>query len=112
MRPGRWIITNIKWKDKCFSLCAVYAPNKDSPGFWNNIFSISSEFHHQLIIMGDFNTCLDCKLDRTGTYSSNNKQSTDAILQYMETHSMQDVWRVRNPDTHGTDLSLSYRPAE
>ena len=89
---------NIEWKGKKFAICGVYGPNKDSPGFWQNIFEKSQTFHDQAIIIGDFNVVLDETVDKLGHNSSNNRHpnSQQILHNRIEHLSMTDVWRSRN----------------
>ena len=95
---GRWLFCDIRWNDTNFCVCGVYAPNKDSPGFWNEVMSMSTSFNEKLILIGDFNTCLS-DIDRTGPATSNNKLCTIAIKEAMETYALQDIWRAQNGET-------------
>ena len=46
---------------------AVYAPSKDIPSFWNDVYTIHNQSHNtHKIIIGDFNCTLDPKADTMG----------------------------------------------
>lgn len=66
---------------------------------------------------GDFNTCLDVKVDRMGSGVARHRQSTDALLGLLEAGNLLDVWRLRHPEerestfistVHGTWSCLDY----
>ena len=54
-KAGRYVIINFKWDDRQFTLCSLYAPNKDTPGFFTEIFNKLENYDGQRIIVGDFN---------------------------------------------------------
>ena len=64
---GRYVICEFESVDdptKRFSMCAIYAPNKDSPGFFVQVFHQMENFGGEQVIIGDFNLVMDVKLDQ------------------------------------------------
>ena len=53
------LILDVEYEEKRFTLCSIYGPNKDSPGFYRNLFSeIDAVNNDNYIICGDFNARL------------------------------------------------------
>ena len=94
---GRYIIIEINVDDTILCITNVYAPNSDTPEFFNTIFNELKDFGENRIIMGDFNLTLSAQLDRLNTYCNNNR-SKEVLINIMETLNLQDIWRVRNGD--------------
>ena len=96
---GRYCAINVEQNGKNVRVCNIYAPNKDSPGFFNNIFRKELENIHQLVLIGDFNLTLNNNLDRNFSQSkSNNENAAKTILSQMDELTLSDVWRIRNPE--------------
>ena len=52
------------------TLANVYAPNKDNPTFFEDLFNHLSDFScHDIVIVGDFNLALDLEKDTRGGLS-------------------------------------------
>ena len=83
--------------EKRATICAVCAPNVDSPAFFEDIEERLKERCEHKIIIGDFNLALDVEMDRLNTYCNNNK-ARDKVLDMCEHYHMVDIWRVRNQD--------------
>ena len=96
---GRYVMLQIKHLEELFVLCSVYAPNKDSPEFFLNIFKVAENFTGKCISVGDFNFAFDPTLDRKTNKKliCNNDKSKDTVTQFMEDTLMVDIWGVRNP---------------
>ena len=77
-------------------LCNVYAPNKDSPTFFDELDRILSEYSEHKIIIGDFNLVLDEHLDSYGEKRQNNKKSLSKLKETMTKYCLTDLWRDRN----------------
>ena len=94
---GRYIICDIRLDGKNLCLVNIYAPNRDSPAFFTNLMHRLRHASENKIIMGDFNLTLCNEIDRLNTYTNNNK-SKEIVIELMEQFSLQDIWRVRNPE--------------
>ena len=92
---GRVLIVKIVSQFKEVILCNLYAPNKDSPGFFADIINRTAECDSRILI-GDFNLTLNTELDRNES-STNNQEATSQLLNDMESHLLEDIWRTRNP---------------
>ena len=69
----------------------VYAPNNDDPQFFLNVFKFFEQYEGKRIVIGDFNTAIDCELDRSNASATNNDKAKDMILQYMTDTLMTDI---------------------
>ena len=82
----------------------IYAPNKDacSRKFFENLQRVLSEFgitnEDNVIIGGDFNCPLNPLLDKKGGILIPRANEIRAIETLKEKFSLQDIWRVKNPD--------------
>ena len=94
---GRYIQTSIKVDNSAFSICNIYAPNKDTPKFYQDIELKMHGLEANMIIMGDYNLAIQPEIDREGTELNDNK-SRDVLLEIMEEYLLVDIWRVRNND--------------
>ena len=96
---GRHVICTVQMDTSLYTFCNIYAPNDDSPEFFNSVFKTLAKFSEEnIIIGGDFNTVMDLKLDRFNSTQNNNKAST-LIKTYMEQYQMYDIWRNCNIET-------------
>ena len=96
---GRYIICEIQTdpeKDP-ICLCCLYAPNKDSPTFFETISEKLADFCEQKIIIGDFNLVLNTKIDRVGS-NFNHWRAHAKLCLLMEEYYLSDIWRDRNPE--------------
>ena len=94
---GRLVMIDYLENDTKITIVGIYAPNQDSPNFFRNVQLLLQQRSEMKIVIGDFNLVLDVELDRLNTYSNNNK-AKEVLEDLMENYSLQDVWRVRNPD--------------
>ena len=98
---GRYVITQFVENNETFVLANVYAPNKDSPQFFSELFNKMLEWEGHKIVVGDFNLIMDNNMDRTEKVFGgvkNNDKARELIEKFMEEGSMTDIWRDQNPD--------------
>ena len=89
---GRYIITDITIEEKSIVLCSVYTPNNDSPEFVNEMFGqIVKHKYGDVIIAGDLNLVLNCKLDAINR-KNNNTKALSALELYMQEAMIIDAW--------------------
>ena len=91
---GRYIILQYTYENQQYLVISLYAPNKDDPMFFGELFHEIEKFEGRRIICGDFNLALNVQQDRFSLKQTvgNKKVATETLVTYM-----QDIWRVRNP---------------
>ena len=101
---GRFILLDLTLGSNNLILLNVYAPTKDKLQEQNNflktILDLTNEYiGKNIIIGGDFNTCLNPQVDKKGgkldTQSCYNKD----IHSFIENFDLCYIWRIRNPNT-------------
>ena len=71
---GHYTICTVQIDNKKYSICNAYAPNNDSPEFFQKLMKDMDKYSEEnIIIGGDFNLTLDCTKDRLNSTSNNNK---------------------------------------
>ena len=95
---GRYIVMLLSTGDnQRICLSNIYAPNKDSPQFFQDIFLKSFELSEKMVIVGDYNTVLNVELDRNQCQNlSNNNKSTEKLRSLMDELKLCEIWRDRN----------------
>ena len=98
-KDGRLVIIQFKCKEELFVLASIYAPNRDNPHFFLDLFRKIEEFEGKRILLGDFNLALDVEKDRFSTSKNvyNNDKSLEILKNYMTDTMLIDIWRNRNP---------------
>ena len=72
-KTGRAIMIKILYNDTEVVLANIYAPNCDSPEFFNSIFEMIELMNCENIILGgDFNLAMDIDQDKKGVQYNNN----------------------------------------
>ena len=102
-KDGRMIIVQLKIETQDYVIMNLYAPNKDSPDFFQTAFDRLMQLDGKKIIVGDFNTVLNSDLDRISATGKqcNNDNSTAIINTFMEETGFEDIWRARNNSKKG-----------
>lgn len=96
---GRYIILEIEINDLLFVLVNVYAPNEDSPKFFEMLFTHVNTFENpHKMYSGDFNIVRDPNLDREGVSDDLKPKSRAIIDKNMQNDELVDYWRQQNPD--------------
>ena len=95
---GRILLRNIQIKDKKISLASIYAPTKNEPKFFDNLFSILSKFSkHEAVLAGDWNLILNDQLDKDGGPVHTNSASKECLKSYINEFNLIDLYRELNP---------------
>ena len=97
---GRYIIVQFTIGHESFILVNIYAPNKDNPDFFLEIFKKLEDVDGKRILVGDFNLVLDIEKDvktEKGDYI-NKKNSREILSEYMNETLLTDIWRDLNPE--------------
>ena len=98
---GRMIACSFTSDTNTFNVVNIYAPNipNDRIMFFTDLGKKIKLWQSQNVILtGDFNCCLDNKLDRQGKYTVSDK-GTNELKNLMLEHNLSDVWRNRHPTT-------------
>ena len=77
------------------TLANIYAPNQDTPSFFDTVGQNLMDFNSPLAIVGDFNLVLDPSQDRLIS-TTNNKHALEHLKSLMDDLKIEDTWRVRN----------------
>ena len=80
----------------------IYAPTKDIPHeqntFLDNLRAFIEEHGDKnLILGGDFNICLNFKLDKKGGKVEHTSSYQVKLTQFIDKYSLTYIWRLRNP---------------
>jgi len=94
---GRHILIRGMLYGQELTLLNVYAPNEDNPKFMMDIVTLFNQYNSDFgIVAGDFNCCMDSKLDKSSTILSNPNASRTLRLSSADV-GLVDVWRELNP---------------
>lgn len=99
---GRILLLDCDINDEHFTLVNFYAPTKDNVEEQRKTLLklqeiISDHVDSSLIIGGDFNCCLNPKLDKRGGRLEKPSTYVNDIKEMNEQLELIDVWRTRNP---------------
>jgi len=91
---GNLLILNCKICDKQITLINIYGPNRDNPGFYQDVHERMSKYDNSLFIMaGDFNLILNPDTDAYNYVNLNNPNARNRVLNMITDHSLIDCWR-------------------
>ncbi len=104
-RDGRHLIVKCSIVNEPITIVNIYAPNKetdqvtflkdlDETMSLNEITSLD-----ELIMGGDWNVVRDPELDKSGGILQVKQNSVDCIQSLMSKFNLNDVWRIKNPNT-------------
>ena len=97
---GNILILDLNIASISVRLINIYAPNLDTPDFFQNLSEIIEQNKQDyLVICGDFNLVMNPNLDSYNYVSINNPKSRNLALQILETYNLTDVFRYMHPDT-------------
>ena len=94
---GRILIVDVQENGVLTTVVSIYAPNKDTPSFFQLIEDQLKLRQENKIVLGDFNLTMDVEVDRQNTYCNNNK-SRDKLVDIMSQFCLKDIWREQNGD--------------
>ena len=97
---GNFLLLDIKINnDVTVRLINIYAPNKDTPAFFNKLNEyIQSNECDYTIICGDLNLTLDPKLDSMNYVNINNPRSRLTVHNMINAHELLDAFRYLHKD--------------
>lgn len=96
---GRFIFLEVLINDKEILIGNIYAPNEDTPNFFENIQNhLISANMPSIILAGDFNLVMDNILDTFNYQRENNTLARKQLVQLMNTLDLEDIFRVLHPN--------------
>ena len=95
---GSIFLTEIQIEEKKFTLASIYAPTKDDPKFFDDVFSTLSKLSkHDVILAGDWNVVLNDGLDKDRGPMHANKASKVTLKSYINEFDLIEIFRELNP---------------
>ena len=100
---GRILLIKCVIENNPYTIINIYSPTKDNLNGQNKFLLELKEIielhsDENLIIGGDFNTCIDPNKDKKGGKEEKQTSYTNNLVSICEEYSLVDLWRVRNPD--------------
>lgn len=96
---GRYLIVSVRILSRHVTFLNIYAPNFDDPGFFRKVFNLIPDLSStHLIAGGDFNTILDCFLDRLSTRPTSPSNASIALNNIVKSMNLVDIWRLQHPN--------------
>ena len=100
---GRVLLLECSIYDNPMVVISVYFPTKDKPkeqlSLLNYLRGLLINYGDQnILIGGDFNTCLNTNLDKMGGLTDNESQCGKGIKSLLTEIDLIDIWRIRNPN--------------
>ena len=96
---SRILFLQLEINSVSFTLCNIYAPNSDSPPFFQSILQklecCDTDFR---IIGGDLNIYLDPVVNYKGKAQPKVSESASIIYSFMAKMEWMDVWRILHPE--------------
>lgn len=90
---GRVLVVEILVNDRQYIIANLYAPNSDTPKFFEKAFAIIKSLNVDLqIIGGDFNTVLSLEKDIKGGKGHSNNKTRDFINNKRQEAQLVDIW--------------------
>ena len=99
---GLMLIMTFQLENETYTLANIYGPNKDSPGFFQELENLLSDnITDHTIIGGDFNLVMDENLDCKNRIDGQ-PQARKILKSCMEKAKLVDIWRAFNPKSENT----------
>ena len=96
-KEGQILACELEVGEYNFCVVCVYAPNQDCPNFFVTVAEILQNVNENRILVGDFNLVLQ-DIDSKNV-KNNNIKSAQILRVMMEEMLLEDIWRVRNPES-------------
>lgn len=75
----------------------IYTPNLPPPSFWTRVATVLEEYKCPLTVLGgDFNCCLDNKLDRSTTNIDRQTNLGGPLVKMLDDINLKYIWRALN----------------
>ena len=100
---GRYIIMLVEFNEKQFLLVNTYAPNKDEPEFFLDIFAKIQPFRAEVKVSGgDMNITLNDKMDKfSKVHKPLPSKATQTVNEFIDKENWADIWRICHPEVKG-----------
>jgi len=99
-RDGRILILDIEINSIRYTIANIYAPNEDTPGFFENVFTLLECFTNENVVLGgDMNLVFNLAMDKKGGKATTHFKCRERLLEYMKEHDFIDIWRRDHPNT-------------
>ena len=96
---GAYIVVDLTIESKRFTLVNSYAPNRDTPLFFENIKrEIENLPNPECMIVGDWNLVLDPALNCLNYKHVNNPRARRQVLSLKSDINLVELWRENNPE--------------
>ena len=97
---GNMIYVDLMLGSISFRLINIYAPNTDTPTFFQNVnVLIEENTMDHIVVCGDFNLVLNPKIDCSNYVGINNPNAPQTLIETLYTYNLKDAFRYFNPDT-------------
>ena len=101
---GRFLLLDTTFEEQPLIIINVYAPTKDQQDlqleFLSFVHDRLIEYSDKNILLGgDFNTCLDPAVDKKGGCHETSSRSAEKLHSLIEDYNLIDVWRLLNHDS-------------
>ena len=95
---GRFVLIHGTIHGTRVTMMNIYAPNSPPPSFWTRVAVELEEYKCSFTVLGgDFNCCLDNKLDRSPVDTHRKLSTGVSLVKMLEDIDLTDVWRTLNP---------------
>ena len=101
---GRWVKIVVLIGDSIYRILGIYAPNdgKERMQFFKSLEKvIDDKIDAENLVGGDYNCTMNSKLDRLNCISDSNDKGQNELHYLKRSNDLQDIWRIRNPNTKG-----------
>ena len=95
---GNKLILEVITEGKRLTLINIYGPNRDDPGFYEEMTNNVKYSENLIIIVGDFNMVLDPDVDCKDYINISNPMALEQILNLMIKSNLKDSWRELNQE--------------
>ena len=98
---GNMIYVDLMLGSISFRLINIYAPNTDTPTFFQNVnVLIEENTMDHIVVCGDLNLVLNPKIDCSNYVSVNNPNARQTLIETLNTYNLKDAFRYFNPDRY------------
>ena len=96
---GNYILLKIRFDNVDYVIRAVYGPNETNLHFYDELYRTAFNLGTSNVLLGgDMNMHLNFSMDSHGNIHPSNPQNSYHVRNLNESHSMEDVYRIKHPD--------------